>query len=221
MGVPETKLRKVSYGVDLNLFRSARKRDETFRVLYVGALSLRKGIPHLLEALAGLDLPNFELCLIGSVPSEIRPLLAKYENEFRYLGVIPRADLYKYYSQSSVLVIPSVEEGLALVQAQAMACGLPIIATINTGAEDLFTDGAEGFIVPIRNPEAIREKVLYLYENPDLRDRMAAAALSRVRALGGWDTYGERITDCYRGALARRSANDPARRQITRERSIQ
>ena len=54
-------------------------------------------------------------------------------------------------SRSHVMVLPSIEEGLALVQAQALACGCPVIGTRHTGAEDLFSDGNEGFIVPIRN----------------------------------------------------------------------
>ena len=204
MGVAERKLRKISYGVDLSLFSPVPKEDATFRVLYVGALSLQKGIPYLLEALAGLNLRHFEVWLIGSVLTEVRHMLSKYADQFRYLGVIPRAELRRYYSQASVLVLPSVQEGFGLVQAQGMACGLPVIATTNTGAEDLFTHGVEGFIVPIRNPEAIREKILYLYQNPDVRDKMAAAALQRVRTLGGWDTYGEQMTAAYQAALAER-----------------
>jgi starch synthase len=205
MGVSPTKLRKISYGVDLQLFKPVRKRDQTFRLIYVGALSLQKGIPYLLEAIAEIHLPHFEMWFIGSVLPEVRQLLGKYEGKFRYLGVIPRNELYNYYSQSSALVLPSIQDGFGLVQAQAMACGLPIIATTNTGAQDLFTDGLEGFVVPIRSPEAIREKVLYLYDNPDVLAQMAAAALTRVRWLGGWDTYGEQMVDCYRMALSRPS----------------
>lgn len=99
--------------------------------------------------------------------------------------------------------IPRVK-GLATVQGQAMACGLPVIATTNTGGEDLFTDGVEGFVVPIRSPEAIREKVLYLYEHPEVREEMSRAALQRVQQLGGWNDYGERMVATYEQALARR-----------------
>ena len=119
------------------------------------------------------------------------------------LAVIPRTKLYRYYSQGSVFVIASLEEGLALVQAQAMACGLPVIATTNTGAEDLFTDGVEGFIVPIRDPEAIREKVIYLYEHPEVRQEMAQAALQRVKSMGGWNEYGKKAAAVYKEALNR------------------
>jgi glycosyltransferase involved in cell wall biosynthesis len=206
-GIASEKIAQVPYGVDLSLFKPVAKEDRVFRVIYVGALSLQKGVPYILDALATLRLKNFELWLIGAVSSETQPFLDKHAEGFRYLGVLPRAELYRYYSQGSVFVIASVQEGLALVQAQAMACGLPVIATTNTGAEDLFTDGVEGFIVPIRNPEAIREKVLYLYEHPQERDEMARAALKRVQRIGGWSTYGEQMLLVYQNALLRRTRN--------------
>jgi len=99
-------------------------------------------------------------------------------------------------------VLPSIQDGFGLVQAQAMACGLPVVATTHTGAEDLFTNGVEGFIVPIRCSEAIREKILYLYNNNELREEIARAALRRVQSLGGWDSYGQVMIDRYRLALA-------------------
>jgi len=117
---------------------------------------------------------------------------------------VARGDLHKHYSQASVLVLPSIQEGLALVQAQAMACGVPVIASENTGAADLFSDGVEGFIVPIRDARAIREKILALYENPAMREQMGEAALARVRKIGGWDDYGVRAADYYRQALETR-----------------
>ena len=201
-GVAKEKLRLVPYGVDLSLFRPVPKRNKTFRVIYVGALSLQKGLPYLLRAIEPLRLPGFEVCLIGSLAPEIKLVLEKWKGPFRYLGPIPRTELFSYYSQGSVFVLASIQEGLALVQAQAMACGLPIIATTNTGAESLFSDGREGFIVPIRDPRAIREKILYLYEHPDVRDAMAQAARERVQHLGGWDDYGNRMLAVYQNALS-------------------
>ena len=200
-GLPEAKLRKVPYGVDLCTFRPTPKKDRIFRIIYVGALSLRKGVLYLLQAMQGLRLPQFEVWLIGAALREVRPLLAKYDGLFRYFGPLPRTELYRYYSQASVFVLPSIEEGLALVQAQAMACGLPVIATTNTGVEDLFNDGVEGFIVPIRDPEAIRQKVLHLYQHRDVRDDMAQAALTRVQTLRGWNNYGEQMLRAYEDAI--------------------
>jgi glycosyltransferase involved in cell wall biosynthesis len=202
-GVPEAKLRKLPYGVDLSLFKPTPKSDDVFRIIYVGQMSLRKGLPYLLDAVLSNPIPNLDLWLIGPCIPEARPFLARYEGRYRYLGIIQQSRLSEYYSQGSVFVMASIEDGFGLVQAQAMACGLPVIATTNTGAEDLFTDGVEGFIVPIRDAEAIREKLLYLYGHPDVRNEMADAALARVRAMGGWDSYGESAAAVYGEALAR------------------
>jgi glycosyltransferase involved in cell wall biosynthesis len=95
-------------------------------------------------------------------------------------------------SRSHVLVLPSVEEGLALVQGEAMACGCPVIATTATGCEDLFSDGVEGFIVPDRDTAALADRMQQLADDPALRESMSAAALERVKSLGGWDTFGAR-----------------------------
>jgi glycosyltransferase involved in cell wall biosynthesis len=95
-------------------------------------------------------------------------------------------------SRSHVLVLPSIEEGLALVQAEAMACGCPVIGSTNSGGDDLYTDGVEGFIVPIRDAKAIQERMQLLADDPNLRREMGAAALRRVHSVGGWGEYGER-----------------------------
>jgi glycosyltransferase involved in cell wall biosynthesis len=203
-GVPAAKVKTAALGVDLTTFRPSPKKDNVFRVLYVGMLNLRKGIPYLLEAMRLLHLPNTELNLIGPLLPEVRSFLAGAEGTYRYLGVMPRSELYDYYSQASVLVLPSVEDGLALVQAQALACGVPVIATPHTGSEDLFTNGVEGFVVPIRDAQAIAEKIRLLHDQPDLQKEMSRAALQRVKHLGGWDAYGNRIAEIYRNALQER-----------------
>jgi starch synthase len=201
-GIPKEKLRVVPYGVDLKMFRPVPKVDDVFRIIYVGAISIRKGIQYLLEAASRFSEKEIEIWLVGMVLPEARELLSRYEGRFRHFGVLPRADLYRYYSQGSVFVLASIEEGLALVQAQAMACGLPIIATTNTGAEDLFTDGVEGFVVPIRDQDAIAEKIALLLTRPEARESMSQAALKRVAALGGWNDYGQKALSAYTTGLA-------------------
>jgi alpha-maltose-1-phosphate synthase len=69
-----------------------------------------------------------------------------------------------------------------------------VIASTNTGAEDLFAHGDEGFIVPIRDPRAIRDCLIRLADEPQLRARMSAAAIERVKGLCGWSSYGDRFT---------------------------
>jgi len=200
-GIAKEKLFLNPLGVELSLYHPIKKVDNVFRVLYVGTLSLQKGIPYLLEALANLKLPNFELMLVGSMTDEITNTLSRYVNGFKYVGVVPRYELSNYYSQASVFVLPSIQDGFGMVLTQAMACAVPVIATTNSGGRDLITEGVEGFIIPIRSPEAIREKVLELYHNPDLRDKMAQAALQRVQSVGGWDEYGDRSIQAYKRLL--------------------
>ena len=82
-----------------------------------------------------------------------------------------------------------------MVMGEALACGCPVIATSHTGAADLFQDGHEGFIVPIRSPQIIADRLQHLADDPHLLARMSSAALNRVRVLSGWDTYGQKWID--------------------------
>jgi glycosyltransferase involved in cell wall biosynthesis len=201
-GTPQRKLIKLPLGVDLSLFRPAPKLDSVFRVLYAGHCSFRKGIPYLLEAISELRLHNFEFVVNGSVQTEIRPIMARYVDHYRFLGFQPLGKLREVYSQASVLVLPTIEDGFAKVVTEAMACGVPVIATTNCGALDVLTDGVEGFIVPVRDPRAIKEKILTLYENPELHAAMSRAALTRARSLSNWQTYGDDAAHAYKQALA-------------------
>lgn len=88
-----------------------------------------------------------------------------------------------------------------MVMAQAMACGCPVIASENTGAHDLFDDGTEGFIVPIRDAQSLADRLQRLADEPDLRARMGANALDRVSRMGGWRDYGQRALSTYRALV--------------------
>jgi len=196
-GIKKNKLVKLPLGVDLQMFHPVAKADKVFRVLYAGTFSLRKGSLYLLEALHGLKLPNFEFVFNGHVAEEIKGLVRPYADDIHYAGTRPFSKLHQLYSQASVFVLPTIEDGFAKVITEAMACGVPVIATTNCGAEDVLTDGVEGFIVPIRDSEAIRQKILYLYENPTVRDAMADAALTKAKSLLGMSTHGFRASETY------------------------
>ena len=81
-----------------------------------------------------------------------------------------------------------------MVQAQAMACELPVIATENTGGAELIESGKNGFLIPIRDTESLKEKILYLYKNRSESKRMGRAALKTVENGFGWNDYGDRYT---------------------------
>jgi len=193
MGLPAEKIHVIPYGVRLERFaRTAVPDKESFEVLFAGQVSLRKGVPYLLEAFGRLKHPRKRLTVVGSVQSDIRALLPKLPQEHVvFTGSIPQAELARKMSESHLLVLSSVEEGLALVQGQAMACGCPVLATVATGAEDLFTNGVEGFIVADRDVDALAERMQQIADDPVLQTRLSEAALLRVKQLGGWDQYGD------------------------------
>lgn len=202
-GIDPKKLIQVPYGVDLSRFKPILKEDQIFRVIFVGTLSLRKGVHYLLRAFSELKLKNAELILAGTISPEVRKFLREYEGSYKYLGMVPNLDLYKHLSQSSVFVLPSIEEGLALTIFQAMACGLPLICSTNTGALDVVRDGIDGYIIPIRDVDAIKEKLIFFYENPDICKKLGNSALNRVKNGFSWDDYGDKITTEYLRILKR------------------
>jgi glycosyltransferase involved in cell wall biosynthesis len=193
MGVPAEKLHVIPYGVRLDRFTPTEPPPaDSFEVLFAGQIGLRKGIPYLLEAFHRLRYPRKHLTLVGSVQDDLRPLLATLPTEdVTFTGSISQPELARLMSRSHALALASVEEGLALVQGQAMACGCPVVATTATGAEDLFTDGVEGFIVPDRDTTALALRLQQLADDPALRQQMSSASLARVHHLGGWNRYGD------------------------------
>lgn len=195
MGVAPEKVQLAPFGVELRRFsKVASPAADEFQVLFVGQVSFRKGVPYLLEAFRQFRHPRKRLVIIGSVQSEILPVLRGLPANVQVLGPKPQPELKEWMSRSHVMMLPSIEEGLAYVQAQAMACGCPVIGTSHTGAEDLFTDGHEGFIVPIRDIEALRDRLEMLTES-ELRERMSHACLSRVLEIGGWRDYGKKYIE--------------------------
>jgi starch synthase len=203
-GIDRRKMRVAPYGVDLKIFFPCVPRDESkFNVLFVGSVTVRKGIAYLLDAFQRLRCKNKHLTVVGPVSPELESTLKRVrgQDQISFPGLVPQHQLKEIMSASHVMVLPSLEEGLALVQAQAMACGCPVIASTNTGAEDLFTEGREGFIVPIRDFVAIADRLQMLADNPELRLHMSEAALRRVKSIGGWDQYGERMVQIFSESL--------------------
>ncbi len=192
MGVAPERVHVIPYGVRLERFRKvAEAPPDKFQVLFAGSVSLRKGVPYLLEAFERLRHPHKRLQVAGSMHPDVAGVLQRLPTtDVEFLGPVSQERLVELMSASHAMVLPSIEEGLALVQGQAMACGCPVIGSTNTGAEDLFTDGVEGYVVPIRDVAALTERMERLALDPELQRRMSAAALDRVRSLAGWDDYG-------------------------------
>jgi len=204
-GVPAEKLRILPYGVNLTRFQKVAEPDPArFDILFVGGMSLRKGVQYLVKAYQKIHHPQKSLSFVGAPSLELIALLKKrgiWSADIKVLGHIPQLELKNLMSRSHVLVLPSIEDGFGLVMAQAMACGCPVIASQNTGAEDLYVDGNEGYIVPTRDADSLADCLQRLIDHPEQREAMAQRALLRVQYLGGWGNYGDKAMEIYSHVL--------------------
>jgi starch synthase len=204
-GISSERIFVVPYGIALQPQPPpVAPSTETFRVLYVGQINIRKGLRYLFEAFERLQHPRKELHLVGPTTHETGIEDLTPPPETRFLGVLKGEALARAYSDASVFVLPTVEEGLALVLGEALSFGAPVIATENSGGADLFEDGVEGFLVPIRSPLAITERLQELADRPYLRQEMSAAALRRAQTLQGWESTGNRLVQTLTQLVASR-----------------
>jgi glycosyltransferase involved in cell wall biosynthesis len=165
-GFPAERIHRIPYATDLSVFQpgSSRPPDRPFTVINTGGLSLRKGTPYLLEALRILKekIPNLRILLTRQISDSIKPILARYHDlPIEWSETLPPALLAERLRSADLFILPSLEEGMARTALEAMACGLPVVLTPNTGACDLVKEGVSGSVVPLRDPGAIAEKALF------------------------------------------------------------
>ena len=189
---PHKLLARASYGVDLDFWKADDQHREhgPLRFIYAGQLSLRKGVPILLEAWEKAALREAELELVGSWQ------LAERKRASLPGGVVWRppcssAALRDRYRAADVFVFPSFFEGFGLVLLEAMACGLPAISSEATAGPDVVTENC-GRVVPTGNLEALVESIRWFDKNRDKLPAMSHAARSRVEYCS-WENYRGRV----------------------------
>ncbi len=192
-GGPVERCAVVPYGVDLGIDPEETRRapESKLRVLTVGTVGLRKGTPYILRAAQKCaSIASFRV--VGGIDARdtVRTRLAEHVD---LTGRIPRSKVRKHYRWADVFLLPSICEGSATVTYEAMAAGLPVICTPNTGS--IIRDGRDGFIVPIRNADAISEKVNELASNRNLREKMSHQARVRYEEAGSLESYRERLVN--------------------------
>lgn len=172
-------------------------RGQKLRVLFAGALTQRKGLADLFAAMKLLDSDQIELVVMGSLLQPLSWYRDRFA-DFTYEPPRPHRDVLRLMASCDLFVMPSIVEGRALVQQEAMACGLPLIVTKNAGGDDLIEEGETGFLVPIRSPEAIAEKISWCIQHRPRISGMAIAAQSKAGEFT-WRRYGEQIVAAIRG----------------------
>jgi glycosyltransferase involved in cell wall biosynthesis len=193
-GAPLHKIRIVPYGVELADFAAPRLPWDgcrPLRLLYVGAVGLGKGVQYLHQALQKLtDFPISARLVGGVIMGE--PYRRVLSQRAELIGQVPRAEVKNHYSWADVLVFPTICDSFGLVQVEAMAAGLPVITTPNAGS--VVREGVDGFIVPIRDSEALAAKIELLARTPELVAWMSQNARQRATEFS-WERYGERLID--------------------------
>jgi len=207
-GVPAERIVKVPYGADPDRFVPGGRRDGPFRVLFVGQIGLRKGVRYLLEAWRRLALRDAELVLAGPADDDGLELLRRHAGRHRWLGPVPRHEVERAFRGADVFAFPSLAEGSALVTYEAMASGLAVVTTPESGS--VVRDGVDGFVVAARDPHALAERLALLARDRDLARQMGTRARERIQRGYTWRHYRWRVAGAY-AAIQRGGRPEPAR----------
>jgi glycosyltransferase involved in cell wall biosynthesis len=171
------------YGINADFFHPEEKYlDQPFTVIAVGSVEIRKGFQYLLEAFHCLGLKDAELIIIGKIHPHFQRIKAKYDKNLsiKFLGNLSREDTAKAMRKADVKVMPSLVEGLSLVILETMASGTPVISSENAGGLDVIEEGEDGFIVPIREVDAIAERLRWCYAHREDLIHMGKKARKKV-----------------------------------------
>lgn len=197
-------------GVDTEQFRPRPAEHDVdaassrrFVVLFVGGLIKRKGVATLLEAVESLT--NVETLIAGEGPEQ--SLLEQFVHEqsmqdrVRFVGKVARTDMHTWMQSADALVLPSASEGRPNVVLEALACGLPVIATDIPGTRELISNGHNGLLFEVGDAGQLREKILALVEQPDLARRLAAAGPETIaKHRLSWQEHGRQLAAIYRAS---------------------
>jgi glycosyltransferase involved in cell wall biosynthesis len=206
LNIPSDKIFLVPYGVDRGRFSCERppwNGHRPLRLLFVGEVNLLKGVPYLYQALERLGATEVTARLVGAVALQepYRGLLARRSE---LTGLVPRTEIRWHYEWADLLIFPTICDSFGIVQVEALSAGLPVITTPNAGS--VVRDGVDGFIVPIRDAEALAEKIDLLAHNAELLGWMSQNAKERSQEFS-WEKYGERLVGTLKDILSSNQAD--------------
>lgn len=198
-GVPAERLILAHVGVDITEVAGVPrvKRVGPLRALYLGHVSLRKGVHYLLQAAHSLPSGTVEVSLVGGAAPDGKLLMERFARPGEWKGSVGRERLASVFAEHDVLVLPSIEDGFGAVISEAMAAGLPVIATTNTGGPDTVEEGVTGYIVPPRSSEALASALMKLADDPARCEEMGRAAAAAMRARRTWNDFADEMLKLY------------------------
>ncbi len=201
------------FGFDPSVFTAATLSKGQPKFIFTGSICLRKGCHYLLRAFEQVkkECPQAELILVGGVCEDVRPIFNRWRHLVTHVPWAPQARVADLMRECIAMVMPSLEEGMARVLIEGMACGLPLIASFESGATPLAAAGRELLLVNPHDPQDIAEKMLFLARNPEKASAMSAAAIARASEIGSWSSYSGRILADYDRFLEAKRSRGAAR----------
>jgi len=207
----------IPMGVDLEVFsKNAIPLDQDSEaeggeriILFVGRLAEKKGINYLIEAMPTIlhHIPEARLVIVGYGPERgrLEGLVGELglHDKVAFAGEVPNAELVRYYQKAHLLVLPSIvdsrgdTEGLGIVILEAMACGVPVVASNVGGIPDIIEPNWNGFLSKPGNPPDIADKVVELLSDKRLRERLSQNAIETVRGSFSWEAVAEKFSTLY------------------------
>ena len=180
-------------------------------MLSVGRVEPLKGLDILVSAMAGLrDSTDARLVMVGGMleqDGEIKRLQSlaralRIADRVTFTGAVKQAELpaTRYLSAADVFVMPSYHESFGLAALEAMACGVPVVASRVGGLKTFIRNGETGYLIPWHCPEPFAQRLEVLLANPSLRQSMGRAARAKAQTMG-WEKAADRLMSTYRGLI--------------------
>lgn len=203
-GIPPEKCFVSHFGVNTEIFRKRESLPKNPRFISVGSLTVRKGQQYLFRAFQKVKeaLPDAELICVGGLRPDFKDEMKKWKGTFTHYDGVPHTELARMLAECTAFVLPSLEEGFARVLSEAMAVGLPILASYESGATTVVRDGVEGIIIQPRNIQAMTDAMLRMALHPEENSAMGDAAYLAGGKSNTWADYTKRLLDEYARHLA-------------------
>jgi glycosyltransferase involved in cell wall biosynthesis len=198
------KIHLIPLGVDTSEFQYKPPTD-SFRITSFGPLQQRRGIDYLINAISIISkqYPQVELCITGDGPHRpfLQSLVARLglDRNVKLLGYVPRSDLIRILESSRLYCHPSLHETFGLSILEAMSVGRPIVAANSVGPSEIVVDKHTGFLVPVRNTEALATAILRIFEDPSLTLQMGQNSRKLCEKVYDWKIISKRYAELYLG----------------------